>query len=291
MLVLGTAQLGLLYGIANRMGQPAQAEATAIIREAWENGIIKFDTAQSYGVSEKVLGKALAELGISQKAQIITKLDPGLDHKNASVLSSALETSFKSLRVSNIYALLLHREEMLPLWGKGLGEIMYDFCLSGKVSYLGISVYSPHMAIKALNTDGIDIIQVPSNILDRRFENEGVFEIAKAKKKEVYIRSIFLQGLLLMETGAIPDRMSFAIPVIEKLESLSKEFGLTRHEITLGYIKSEMPTARVVFGAETKEQVTENLAAWQKNIPTFLSEKIRMTFSSVNKQILNPSLW
>ena len=91
-----------------------------------------------------------------------------------SVLSAALETSFNDLGGSNIYGLLLHREEMLPLWEKGLREILSDFCLSGKVSYLGISVYSPHRAIKALNTDGIDIIQVPSNIMDRRFENEGV---------------------------------------------------------------------------------------------------------------------
>lgn len=291
MLVLGTAQLGLPYGIANRTGQPDQTGAKAIIREAWENGISEFDTAQGYGESEKVLGRALSELEITQEARIITKIDPRLDHRNASVLSAALETSFKDLGVSNIYGLLLHREEMLPLWEKGLGEILHDFCISSKVCHIGVSLYSPQMAIKALNTDGIDIIQVPSNILDRRFEKAGVFEIAKAKKKEVYIRSVFLQGLLLMDTGEIPDKVAFAIPVIEKLENLSKEFGLTRHEIAFGYIKSEMPNAHVVFGAETKEQVTENLMAWQKYFPAILGEKIRMNFSNVSEQILNPHLW
>ena len=135
------------------------------------------------------------------------------------------------------------------------------------------------------------MVQIPTNILDRRFENAGVFELAKAKKKDVYIRSIFLQGLLLMNIRAIPEKMTFAAPYIEKLESLSKEFGLTRHEIAFGYIKSEMPSAQVVFGAETKEQVTENLAAWQKDVPPLLGEKIRMNFNNVSEQILNPYLW
>jgi len=38
-LVLGTAQLGLSYGIANKIGQPDQDVSTAIIREAWNGGI------------------------------------------------------------------------------------------------------------------------------------------------------------------------------------------------------------------------------------------------------------
>jgi len=53
-LVLGTAQLGLPYGIANQTGQPDQVVATAIIREAWNQGIREFDTAQGYGDSEQV---------------------------------------------------------------------------------------------------------------------------------------------------------------------------------------------------------------------------------------------
>ena len=78
-LVLGTAQLGLSYGIANKTGRPDQGVATAIVHEAWKNGIREFDTAQVYGDSEVVLGRALAELGISCEAKIITKIAPNLD--------------------------------------------------------------------------------------------------------------------------------------------------------------------------------------------------------------------
>jgi aryl-alcohol dehydrogenase-like predicted oxidoreductase len=265
--------------------------ATSIIAEAWKCGIREFDTAQGYGISEMVLGKALSELRISSQARVISKFDPHLDHLNAMILSDSLDKSLEQLGIQNLYGIMLHREEMLSFWNQGISIILNNIVQSGRASHIGVAVYSPEKAIQALNLEGIDMVQIPTNILDRRFEKAGVFELAIAKKKEVYIRSIFLQGLLLMDAGEIPDKMAFAIPVIEKLESLSKEFGLTRHEIAFGYIKSEMPNAHVVFGAETKEQVTENLAVWQKGIPTCLGEKIRMTFSNVNEQILNPHLW
>ena len=290
-LVLGTAQLGLPYGIANQTGQPDQNIATAIIREAWENGIREFDTAQGYGVSEKVLGKALAELGFSKEARIISKFDPNLDHLNASDMSRALDESLKRLGVQSLYGIMLHREEMLSLWDKGLGEILHDFVLSGRVEKIGISVYSPDKAIKALKTEGIDMVQLPANIIDRRFENAGVFKLADERKKTIYIRSIFLQGLILMNPREIPAKMAFARPVIEKLVSLSDDIGLSRQEIALGYIKSEMPNAHVIFGAETPKQVIGNAKAWKEKMPESLGNKVRALFATVDEQILNPSLW
>ena len=290
-LVLGTAQLGLPYGIANKTGQPDQSLATAIVREAWENGIREFDTAQGYGESEQVLGKSLLQLKLVGDVKIITKPHPQLDHLNPAVLENAIAASLKKIGVPQIYGIMLHREEMLSLWNKGLAETLSKLFTKGMFQKVGVSVYAPSKAIEAINTEGIDMIQIPTNILDRRFENTGVFEIAKEKKKEVYIRSIFIQGLLLMDIDGIPDKLAFAIPVIEKLENIAKEFGLTRQEIALGYIKSEMPAARIVFGAETKEQVTKNIAAWQKDFSPLLSEKIQANFSNISEQILNPQLW
>ncbi len=291
LLVLGTVQLGLPYGIANQTGQPDQNIATDIIREAWEHGIREFDTAQGYGNSEEVLGKALYELGIPSEAKIITKFDPNLDHLDASVLSNTLNQSLERLGVSSLFGIMLHREEMLSFWNKGLGKILQAFVLSGRVEKIGISVYSPDKAIQALKTEGIGMVQLPTNILDRRFENVGVFKLADEKEKIVYIRSIFLQGLILMNPREIPEKMHFTRPVVEKIESLSNEFGLSRQEMALGYIKSEMPNARVIFGAETPSQVSENMTAWQKEMPKSLCNRIKTFFANVDEKILNPVLW
>lgn len=290
-LVLGTAQLGFKYGIANKTGQPDQATAKAIIQTAWENSIHEFDTAQGYGISEQVLGKALSELGIAKEALVISKFDPSINHLNANAMSDALDRSIKRLRVPYLFGMMLHREEMLSLWDKGLAKILHSFISSGRVKFIGVSIYSPERAIEALNTEGIDMVQLPTNVLDRRFEKVGVFELADKKGGKVYIRSIFLQGLILMDLKEIPEKMAFAKPVLEKLESLSIDLGLTRKEMALSYIKSEIPDARVIFGADTPEHVRENLLCWEKEPLPSLGTRVKDLFNHIDERILNPALW
>ncbi|HDH01285.1 MAG TPA: aldo/keto reductase, partial [Nitrospirae bacterium] len=249
-LVLGTAQLGSNYGIANKTGQPDQDTANAIVREAWENGIHEFDTAQGYGKSEDVLGKALSALGLSAAASIISKFDPGLEHLHRATMMNAVDESLSRLGVADLFGMMLHREEMLSLWDEGLSKILHDIVSSGSVKHIGISVYSTDKAIQALNTEGINMVQLPTNILDRRFEKAGVFELAEEKHKKIYIRSVFLQGLVLMDINEIPEQMAFAKTVIEKLDFYSRDLKLSRQELALGYIRAEMPRAKVVFGAD-----------------------------------------
>jgi aryl-alcohol dehydrogenase-like predicted oxidoreductase len=186
---------------------------------------------------------------------------------------------------------MLHREEMLSLWDKGLAKILHNFIASGRVKHIGVSVYSPDKAIQALNTEGIDMVQIPTNIMDRRFEKAGVFQLADKKKKKIYIRSVFLQGLILMDSREIPEGMAFAMPVLEKLESLSLDSGLTRHELALGYLKTTVPDAKVIFGADIPEHVKENCAYWEKTIPSSLISEVKKQFNNVDEKILNPALW
>ena len=168
---------------------------------------------------------------------------------------------------------------------------MGDFVRSGKAQHVGVSVYSPEKALTAVNTEGIDIIQLPTNIIDRRFEKAGVFKLASKKRKDVYIRSIFLQGLILMPSDSIPDKMAFAKPVIEKIELLSRRLGMTRQEMALGYLKREIPGAKLVFGVETQDQIVEIENYWRVSSPSSLISMAKESFKDVDEKILNPILW
>ena len=61
-LVLGTAQLGLNYGITNSDGKPKLEQSLEIITYALDNGINVFDTARAYGDSEHIIGLAKEKL-------------------------------------------------------------------------------------------------------------------------------------------------------------------------------------------------------------------------------------
>ena len=290
-LVLGTAQLGMDYGIANTIGQPDYNMAMSIVQEVWECGIREFDTAQAYGQSEKVLGRIIKDLGISDEAKVITKLAPDVDHSNRAALDKALKISMNNWGVESLYGLMLHREDMLDLWEKGLGRHLMGIVDSGRVAHIGVSVYSPEKAIQALNTEGISMVQLPTNVIDRRFEKAGVFKLADDLGKTIYIRSIFLQGLLLMSPDTLPEHMRFAAPVLNRLALLAQYAKLSINELCIGYIKNAFPHVRLVFGAETAAQVRENLKCWNVVWPNGLTQRIQTEFKDIDEIILDPSLW
>jgi aryl-alcohol dehydrogenase-like predicted oxidoreductase len=290
-LVLGTAQLGMNYGIANKSGEPDFKMSEAIVKTAWEGGIREFDTAQVYGKSEKIIGNIFNELGIKNEVRIISKLNPELDHLNSSHILNSLEKSLINLGVSKLYGILIHQEGMLDLWDKGLCEIL-ESCLNlGLVDHIGISVNSPRKAYDALWADGIDIIQIPSNLLDRRFEAIQAFQNFKGSSMQFYIRSIYLQGLLLMDPDDLPSKMFYVSDIISKLKLFGKDKCIPLKQLLMGYVKAVYPNGKIVFGAEKPEQVEENLQIWKNNLPGEIIKEAQELFQNVDETIINPSLW
>ena len=72
-LIVGSAQLGLAYGAANRKGKPDGKAALSLIRRAADAGVEAFDTARAYGDSEDRLGEGLG----GRRIPILTKLSFG----------------------------------------------------------------------------------------------------------------------------------------------------------------------------------------------------------------------
>ncbi|WP_319763616.1 aldo/keto reductase [Maridesulfovibrio sp.] len=290
-LVLGTAQLGMSYGIANDAGQPDQKMADAIVEAAWQNSGCEFDTAQAYGESEIVLGKSLKNLGLTAKAKVISKPSPELSFTEPGSLLSAMNQTLENLNMESIYGYMFHKADYLEIWDKGLKEQTEELRARGLAQKIGVSVYSPEDAVRAVETNGIELIQLPSNIFDRRFENSGVFEKAIDSGKTIYVRSVFLQGLMFMDETTLPKYMSFAAPYLEKLDGLVRESGLSIQELALGYAAKAYPQAKILTGAELPEQMNENIAHFNCEFTEELVGKIKRTFSTVPEKILNPVLW
>lgn len=290
-LVLGTAQFGMPYGIANKIGQPDFLTVESIVAEAWESGVREFDTAQAYGESERVLGKVLHSLGIAREAKVISKLHPAIDHHDSVALKLALQETLGRLGLPRLYGLMLHTEDLLDIWGAGLKDTLDKFIGEGLVEQIGISVYSPQKAVSALRINSINLVQLPSNLLDRRFEKAGVFHDAKSFGKQIYVRSVFLQGLLLMSNSDLPASMQFATTVVTRLTNFANETGFSLKQLALGYVRSAYPEQKVLLGCETLEQVRENLEIWSKETPGDIVEKVRREFEDIPEKILNPSLW
>ena len=290
-LVLGAAQLGMDYGVANTSGRPGPDESLALVRQAWEGGVREFDTAQAYGESEGVLGRILGELGLSNQALVVTKPAAAVEAADSGKLVQSAEISLAALKIPRLHGFILHDENQLDLWDKGLSTGVALLKSKGLIRFFGVSVYSPKRALRAIELDGLDLIQIPSNILDRRFERAGVLEAAKERGKRIYVRSVFLQGLLLADPNDMPGRMAMAGPVVRRFRELAGECGLSPFSLALAFAREAWPGAGILFGAETREQVRENLLGFKARLEPGLVERARELFADLGEELLNPSLW
>jgi len=290
-LILGTVQIGMNYGIANATGKPDIKTAREILQAAWDGGIQEFDTAIGYGESEKILGVILHEMGVSSLAQINTKPHGSWNGQDFSEVKKDLEASLKKLHVEQLNTLLFHNEAILESWTPKISDAVNALRDEGKIRNVGVSVYSADAAMRALSNPAIDVVQIPANLLDRRFEKAGILHKAQSLGKALQIRSIFLQGLLFMAPHQLPAHMAFAKRDLADLHHILCESNLTLTAAAIGFVQAEWPGCKILIGAETQKQVLDNLDVATIQISPEIIARIKKQFPDVSEQILNPSLW
>ena len=112
-LMIGSAQFGTDYGIANRSGQPSYQAILDILACAYEGGVNCVDTAAAYGSSEEVLGRALAELRIADEFIVATKVPPLPEELSSTqtadeIVEESVTRSLQRLRLEVLPICLLH---------------------------------------------------------------------------------------------------------------------------------------------------------------------------------------
>jgi len=291
-MVLGTAQLGLDYGVSNKTGKPRPEEALEIVKRGWDGGIRYFDTAQAYGESEAVLGECFREMNKRVQdfdPRIISKLNPDIDPMQLDVVIKEIKCSLKRLGAEKLWGFMLHRESFLDIDEQTLSEVISDFKKESRFKYFGISVYSPGYALRALRIDGIDFVQIPYNVFDQRAERHGVFDLASKRGKQVFVRSIYLQGLLLMDPTELGEAWVFSKVPLKTFAQCASSIGVSRKLLALAFVAQTAPQAMLVIGAETPDQVSENLDMLKEAERVSIPEIAQL--SSNDPMLINPSLW
>jgi aryl-alcohol dehydrogenase-like predicted oxidoreductase len=258
---------------------------------AIRNGIVSYDTAQAYGNSEKMLGEVFGDIDIQRRVKVITKLDASINCIDKDAVRSAVGNSLKFMKVERIYGFMLHDENALDLLDGGLSDLLQSCVHDGLVEHLGVSVYSPIRAIQAIQRDEIDLIQIPANVVDGRMREAGIFEQAEKCGKQIYVRSIFLQGLLLMTTDELPKKLLAAKDMLQKYRMIAEEVEMTPRQLAIAYVKHRFPEASVIFGAEHSSQVDSNCREWRDAERDDFIPYVEKHLQIYGEDIINPALW
>jgi aryl-alcohol dehydrogenase-like predicted oxidoreductase len=278
-LVLGTAQLGLDYGITNQNGRPSDAQAIAMLEQAKSGGIRTLDTAEAYGDAELRLG----DLGFASQFNVISKFSCEAE-QNLSV-----DAHLKRLNLSCIEGLLFHSALHLTTdFGISSLNQLRAAKRSGLVKKIGFSAYTLSDIQNALSVfPDADIIQVPANALDFRILDSDLASKLIERGTEIHARSVFLQGLLLeRDTISMKFKKSYLTETLDKIDEASASSDQSVLQYLLNQVRNHPNVSAVVAGVSSMNELSQIIEAW--NCPPTLSKRIR---HNLDYEKLDPRNW
>lgn len=287
---LGAAQFGLDYGISNETGKVRFEEVRRIVDLAAAAGVSLVDTAPAYGDSESSLGSALRG---HDGFRVVTKTPvfPAqvIGDRDVRALKDTFDKSRKLLGGGRIYGLLFHRAgDVLKPGGKCLVEAARELVDRGVLEKIGVSVYTGSQIDQVLKLFRPDIVQVPLNVFDQRLVASGYLDRLKSLGSEIHVRSIFLQGLLLMEPGRIP---RYFEPFMSHLAHYYDALNVARVgklEAALNFVATLGCVDIVLVGVTRAEELNEII----ETVNSGKGAKIDyQSFASNDSRLVDPSCW
>lgn len=283
-LALGTVQFGLNYGIANPHGQVSFDETEVILDHARKSGIHTLDTAIAYGNSEQRLGViGIQDWRVVSKLPAIPEGCRAIDHW----VMNAVQGSLERLRIKRLYGLLLHRPQQLM---EQDGDQIYCALQKLKDDHLvqkvGVSVYAPEELDALCSRYVFDLVQAPFNLIDQRLVNIGWLSRSSCLGMELHVRSVFLQGLLLMDPNDRPRQFDRWSPTWSKYQAWLGQTGLTPVQACIRFAGSFDEIHRIVVGVDSLYQLKEILQAAAGSLP-----EVPQELQSFDPDLINPSHW
>jgi aryl-alcohol dehydrogenase-like predicted oxidoreductase len=149
-------------------------------------------------------------------------------------------------------------------------------------------VYTAQDLDALLERHPLRLVQVPLNAFDQRLARSGHLANLEAEGIEVHVRSVFLQGLLLME----PERLGGphfdrARGALAAFQTAARAAGQSPLQAAVSYVMSVPEVDVAVVGVTHETQFAEVLSAATPTLP----QDWYAPFALEDEQILNPSLW
>lgn len=286
-IILGTVQFGLNYGIHNSGGKPSFNVVNDILTRAYENNIRLLDSAEAYGDAHEIIGAFHKKSTF--RFDVVTKYSANRKDLPEDIEKRILK-DLEILHINSLYAYMFHSFTDFETHYKQFEPHINRLKETGHVKKFGVSVYTNEEFEKLIGYGGIDIVQLPFNLLDNNFQRGVLIKKAKQKGIEVHTRSAFLQGLFFKEASELPDKFSSLVPYLEKINTISSKSGIALSELALQYCVCQDTIDHVLIGVDNVSQLDKNIEALLHDIPVEVLRDID-SVKVENLKMLNPSNW
>ncbi|WP_369769404.1 aldo/keto reductase [Flavobacterium sp. WC2416] len=295
---MGCMGLNFGYGPATEKGQGIK-----LIREAYEQGITFFDTAEAYGqLNEELVGEALKPF--RKEVVIATKF--GFKDGNSSLgldssperIRKVVDNSLQRLQTDYIDLFYQHRvDPNVPM--EDVAGTVKDLIAEGKVKFFGLSEAGVASIRKANAVQPVSALQSEYSIWWREPELEILPTLEELGIGFVPFSPLG-KGFL---TGAINENTQFdstdfrnIVPrfseenrkanqkLVELLSDIAKQKEATPAQIALGWLLTQKPWIVPIPGTRKSHRLTENIGGVSVNLTPSDIIAIDEAFAKTNVQ-------
>ncbi|AYQ31844.1 aldo/keto reductase [Runella sp. SP2] len=284
---------------------PPKEDSIKLIRQAVEQGVTFFDTAEVYGpyTNEEIVGEALAPF--KNETTIATKF--GFDIQDGKMVGvnsrpdnirRAVEGSLKRLNVDAIDLLYQHRvDPNVPI--EEVAGTVKDLVQEGKVKYFGLSEAGVSTIRKAHAVLPVSALQSEYSLWTRQHEAEIIPTIEELGIGFVPFSPLG-KGFL---TGAIDENRKFesgdiraVIPrfteearlankaLVEVISTFAQKHNVTNAQIALAWVLARNSMTVPIPGTTKLHRLIENIGA--ANLTLSAEEIAELTNASEEVQIV-----
>ena len=273
-IILGGAQFNSSYGITNfKKKTLSPTIVKKIIHYSIKNGVREIDIAEDYLFNPLKYQKLLKGVLIN------TKLSSNRIHLNY----KDIEKKFLNYKKNNlkINLVFIHDgDNLLTVKGKKLLKILKKLKQKKLISGIGISIYNFNIIKKLSRLNRIEAIQLPYNLIDKRF-NKFQKILIKLDIK-VQARSIFLQGSMIKKVKS----NKYLSEMYDKMKIYSLKINQSLHQMCLNHAISNSFIDKIVVGVRSL-----NEAKMLINV-TPNKKKYKISFNRrLKKKVINPTIW
>jgi aryl-alcohol dehydrogenase-like predicted oxidoreductase len=274
----GTWQFGGEWGAVD---EPAAVEA---IQRALALGVNFFDTAQAYGfgVSERILGGALAAELRSRRDELVIATKGGLriDDERGLVRDSSpewlrrgVEESLKNLRIDHIDLYQVHwpdAEVPFAETGAALAQLIEE----GKIRHVGVSNFSVEQMAELSRTTAVETAQPPYHLFRREIE-DTVLPYAAENDIGVLVYGPLAHGLLggtMDAETSFPDddwrskssafegeTFAHNLAAVKRLGQFAGERGASVSQLAIAWALANPAVDVAIVGARRLEHLQESI--------------------------------
>lgn len=293
--------LGCLPMVGYYGGKYDKKDMIALIRQAYENGVTFFDTAEVYGpyTSEEWVGEALEP--VRSHVKIATKFGFGVEEKQPTALNSkpdhirrTVEGSLKRLRTDHIDLLYQHRvDPQVPM--EDVAGTVKDLIQEGKVLHFGLSEASAKSIKKAHAEQPVSAVQSEYSLLWREPETKifqtltelGIGFVPYCPLGRGFLtgaineNSRFPSGRLSTLPQFTPEALKYNMPLPNLVHEWAVRKNCTMAQFALAWLLAQAPWIAPIPGTTNPAHLNDLLGSTSVTLSTEELNEFETAYSKI----------